>query len=106
MGLGILDVVEVEDGLLRACAIRVTNRRRLRELAGHPAWAAVERIHWGSDPTFRQRYLDAELLLHPRMRALRSLAGLTVQTIDMLLAKKRASDRKAWLEAKGDLAEV
>lgn len=28
------------------------------------------------------------------------------ETLDMLLAKKRASDRKAWLESKGDLAEV
>jgi len=27
-------------------------------------------------------------------------------TMDMLLAKKRASDRKSWLEEKGDLAEV
>jgi topoisomerase-4 subunit B len=26
--------------------------------------------------------------------------------LDMLLAKKRAPDRKAWLEEKGDLAEV
>jgi topoisomerase-4 subunit B len=26
--------------------------------------------------------------------------------MDMMLAKKRASDRKAWLEEKGDLAEV
>jgi len=30
----------------------------------------------------------------------------TNQMMDMLLAKKRASDRKAWLEKKGDLAEV
>ena len=30
----------------------------------------------------------------------------TNSTFDMLLAKKRAGDRKAWLEAKGDLAEV
>jgi len=30
----------------------------------------------------------------------------TNQLMDMLLAKKRASDRKRWLEAKGDLAEV
>ncbi|MCF6336523.1 MAG: DNA topoisomerase IV subunit B [Gammaproteobacteria bacterium] len=30
----------------------------------------------------------------------------THQMMDMLLAKKRASDRKAWLETKGDLAEV
>jgi topoisomerase-4 subunit B len=26
--------------------------------------------------------------------------------MDMLLAKKRAADRRAWLQAKGDLAEV
>ncbi|MFZ5594399.1 MAG: DNA topoisomerase IV subunit B [Pseudomonadota bacterium] len=30
----------------------------------------------------------------------------TNSLIDMLLAKKRAADRKAWLEQKGDLAEV
>ena len=30
----------------------------------------------------------------------------TEQVMDMLLAKKRASDRKSWLEAKGDLAQV
>lgn len=30
----------------------------------------------------------------------------TNQTMDMLLAKKRASDRKSWLEEKGNLAEV
>jgi len=30
----------------------------------------------------------------------------TNATMDMLLAKKRASDRKAWLEQKGDLAEA
>jgi len=30
----------------------------------------------------------------------------TNKMLDMLLAKKRASDRKAWLEKKGDLAEV
>jgi topoisomerase-4 subunit B len=26
--------------------------------------------------------------------------------MDMLLAKKRAADRKAWLETKGDLATI
>ena len=26
--------------------------------------------------------------------------------MDMLLAKKRAADRRAWLQTKGDLAEV
>lgn len=30
----------------------------------------------------------------------------TIENMDMLLGKKRASDRKAWLELKGDLAEV
>lgn len=30
----------------------------------------------------------------------------TNETLDMLLAKKRAGDRKSWLEKKGDLAEV
>ena len=30
----------------------------------------------------------------------------TQQLMDMLLAKKRAADRKTWLEQKGDLAEV
>src|SRR5690606_7211467 len=30
----------------------------------------------------------------------------TLQILDMLLAKKRASDRKDWLETKGDLADI
>jgi topoisomerase-4 subunit B len=30
----------------------------------------------------------------------------TDQLMDMLLAKKRASDRRNWLETKGNLAEV
>lgn len=30
----------------------------------------------------------------------------TAKLLDMLLAKKRASDRKSWLETKGDLAEI
>jgi len=30
----------------------------------------------------------------------------TDQLMDMLLAKKRASDRRDWLEEKGNLAEV
>jgi topoisomerase-4 subunit B len=43
----------------------------------------------------------------------RRLVQLTVESdenafnvMDMLLAKKRAADRRAWLEEKGDLAEV
>ncbi|GMQ75969.1 MAG: DNA topoisomerase IV subunit B [Gammaproteobacteria bacterium] len=45
--------------------------------------------------------------------ATRRLVQLTIKpgdgthkTLDMLLAKKRAADRKSWLENKGDLAEV
>jgi len=30
----------------------------------------------------------------------------THQIMDMMLAKKRASDRKSWLEEKGNLAEI
>jgi topoisomerase-4 subunit B len=30
----------------------------------------------------------------------------TSKIMDMMLAKKRAADRKAWLEKKGDKAEV
>ena len=29
-----------------------------------------------------------------------------LETMDMLLAKKRAGDRKSWLESKGNMAEV
>ena len=43
----------------------------------------------------------------------RRLVQLTVEDgdntnsmMDMMLAKKRASDRKRWLEQKGDLADV
>jgi len=32
--------------------------------------------------------------------------GDTDSTFDLLLAKKRAGDRKTWLEAKGDLADI
>ena len=32
--------------------------------------------------------------------------GATRALMDMLLAKKRASDRKSWLETKGDLATL
>ena len=30
----------------------------------------------------------------------------TTQIMDMLLSKKRAADRKSWLEEKGDLASL
>ncbi|MEJ2576088.1 MAG: DNA topoisomerase IV subunit B [Gammaproteobacteria bacterium] len=51
-----------------------------------------------------------ETTIHPDTRRLVQLtiAGGddTLQLMDMLLAKKRAADRKQWLQEKGDLAEV
>jgi len=50
-----------------------------------------------------------ETTLNPDTRRLVQLtAGGTpsIKTMDMLLGKKRASDRKAWLEKKGDLATI
>ena len=40
------------------------------------------------------------------MRLVLDAGDGTNQMLDMLLAKKRAGDRKSWLEEKGDLAEV
>ena len=49
-----------------------------------------------------------ETTMHPDTRRLIKLDRdtLTKQTLDMLLAKKRASDRKVWLEHKGDLVQL
>ncbi|TAA46660.1 DNA topoisomerase IV subunit B [Pseudoxanthomonas winnipegensis] len=51
-----------------------------------------------------------ESAIHPDTRRLVQLtvddAEQTTGLMDMLLAKKRASDRKAWLETKGDLASL
>ncbi|MCY1293860.1 DNA topoisomerase 4 subunit B [compost metagenome] len=51
-----------------------------------------------------------ETTMDPNTRRLVQLtledAEGTVEIMDMLLAKKRASDRKSWLESKGNLAEV
>jgi topoisomerase-4 subunit B len=51
-----------------------------------------------------------ETTIDPRTRRLVQLtieaADNTDQLMDMLLAKKRAGDRREWLEAKGNLAEV
>ncbi|MBD7988764.1 DNA topoisomerase IV subunit B [Luteimonas sp. Sa2BVA3] len=51
-----------------------------------------------------------ESTIHPDTRRLVQLtvddADQTRSLMDMLLAKKRASDRKAWLEEKGDLATL
>ncbi|HET8554636.1 MAG TPA: DNA topoisomerase IV subunit B [Rhodanobacteraceae bacterium] len=51
-----------------------------------------------------------ESTIHPDTRRLVQLtvddSDNTAQLMDMLLAKKRSSDRKAWLEEKGDLATL
>ena len=51
-----------------------------------------------------------ESTIHPDTRRLVQLTvdddGETRSLMDMLLAKKRAGDRKAWLERKGDLATL
>ncbi len=51
-----------------------------------------------------------ETTIDPRTRRLVQLtveaADKTDQLMDMLLAKKRAGDRREWLEANGNLAEV
>ncbi|GAB4223184.1 MAG: DNA topoisomerase IV subunit B [Gammaproteobacteria bacterium] len=51
-----------------------------------------------------------ETTMAPETRRLVQLTieenDVTEQVMDMLLAKKRASDRKAWLEQKGDMAEI
>ncbi|MGH8213225.1 MAG: toprim domain-containing protein, partial [Rhodanobacteraceae bacterium] len=51
-----------------------------------------------------------ESTIHPDTRRLVQLTvdndAATAQLMDMLLAKKRASDRRAWLEEKGDLAQL
>jgi topoisomerase-4 subunit B len=51
-----------------------------------------------------------ESTIHPDTRRLVQLTTAeedgTARVMDLLLAKKRASDRKAWLEEKGDLATL
>ncbi|MCB1790106.1 MAG: DNA topoisomerase IV subunit B, partial [Gammaproteobacteria bacterium] len=51
-----------------------------------------------------------ETTIHPDTRRLVQLVvehgDDTHQVLDMLLAKKRAGDRKTWLQARGDLAEI
>ncbi|MCF5499296.1 DNA topoisomerase IV subunit B, partial [Pseudomonas syringae] len=51
-----------------------------------------------------------ETTMDPNTRRLVQLTlddyAATAEMMDMLLAKKRAGDRKSWLESKGNLAEV
>jgi topoisomerase-4 subunit B len=56
-------------------------------------------------PQLRESTMDPDTRRLVQL-TLESGETLTLATMDMLLAKKRASDRRAWLEEKGDLAEV
>ena len=110
----VTDLVEAPvvstDGSLLRCEIRVTNLRRLRELTGDEAWASLEHLSWGSEAT-RERFIDAGFVLHPVMKSLRSIGGLTIDTLDRLLehaplpfealesravARDQFDDPKAW----------
>ena len=89
-----LDEAE-RDGILERLAAE-----EARQAAGHPLqgpWrnesVATARDHHGSN-TRRLVQLTLE-----------DATG-TLEIMDMLLAKKRAGDRKSWLESKGNLAEV
>ena len=52
----------------------------------------------------RKRWIAGQL--QARGRLVLDAGDGTNQMLDMLLAKKRAGDRKSWLEEKGDLAEI
>ena len=84
-------------------------------------WTVVERIQvvlQGLKRDLPQSAFDEVVRLHEEMETTiapdtRRLVQLTVepgddthQVLDMLLAKKRASERRSWLETNGNLAEV
>src|SRR5699024_4951522 len=82
----ILDRIEAEK---RRCNVQITRPTRLREMTPlqlrEPTMAPDTR-------RLVQLTVDAEDDTH--------------QLLDMLLPKKRASDRRSWLETKGNLADV
>ena len=48
----------------------------------------------------------SEIFVEGKVQLTNEDAKSTIELMDMLLAKKRVSDRKAWLETKGNLAQV
>ncbi len=82
----------------------ILERLQTEKKRGKPQVTRFKGLGEMNPPQLRETTMD------PNTRRLVQLTlddySATQELMDMLLAKKRASDRKAWLESKGDLAEV
>ena len=66
---------------------------------------SLAKIRAANDAAWAERELERAGKLGARLLTVDD-GEQTRALMDMLLAKKRASDRKAWLETKGDLASL
>src|SRR5690606_41364812 len=82
----------------------IRDRRVAEKRRGRPQVTRFRGLGGMNPPQLRETTMD------PNTRRLVQLTlddfEGTREVMDMLLAKKRASDRKNWLETKGNLAEV
>lgn len=90
---GVLDRVEADKtkgkvNVLRFKGLGEMNPSQLRETTMAPDTRRLVQLTLGTEDEDEDEKESAE------------------KTLDMLLAKKRASDRKSWLETEGDLADV